>query len=227
MVLSNDSNIVIGNGQNATMSNILNNTENSLGGSYLWLVSCAGYKNYFAWNSYQDFRNSLGGNPFYKNEGIYDSYNTTSGDYTVDSNNVNNITYGDVITYKENNPTASMPDIQIYINNNIPDNSGGGSGGEGGGGSGGEGSGSNTGIFDFLSELGSVLGNLISNLGQALTNIIRGISELITSLVEDLPSMFFDFIGAFFGWMPDEWVMLLSLSLACMLIFGIVKIFKG
>lgn len=183
------------------------------------------YKMYRNLNSLKEA--TLGQSPYY----ISDSYNTNkniSGSYNTNTSNIDNsITYGDIISYEDSFNTTngrypSDQDIYNYINNYIPDNGGGGSGGSGGGGSG-----SGTGIFDFLSELGGVLGNLISNLGQALTNIVRGISELITSIVTDLPTMFFDFIGAFFSWMPDEWVVLLSTALACMLIFGIIKIFRG
>lgn len=125
------------------------------------------------------------------------------------------------------NATANNEGINITINNNHSLNFGGtlsgnSVSGNGTGSSGGIGS-----IFGWLGDLGQVLGDLIKNLGEALKNVLKGISDLITSIVTDLPTMFFDFIGAFFGWMPPEWSSLLSLSLAAMLIFGIIKIFRG
>lgn len=84
--------------------------------------------------------------PYYESQ-IWKDFAGSSGTYTIDSNNMNQITYGDVVTYNNNyydrnGNYPSMPDIQIYIDNNDPEdnNSGGGSGGEGGeGGQGGQG----------------------------------------------------------------------------------------
>lgn len=119
-----------------------------------------------------------------------------------------------------NNPTFNNnPNINVTLFPSVSGNtvSGNGTGSEGGIGS----------IFGWLGDLGQVIGDLIKNLGEAIKNIVIGISDLITSIVTDLPTMFFDFVGAFFGWMPPEWSTLLSLSLAAMLIFGIIKIFRG
>ena len=173
--------------------------------------------------------------PYYYNNDVWQDFSTSSGDYTLSPSNINTVSYGDTITYIDNynddngNP-PTLQDININIentnNNNVNGGSGGGSGDGSGGNGGGSGSG-NDGIFNFLSDLGSVLGNLISNLGQAITNIIKGISDLVTSIVTDLPTVFFDFVGSIFGWLPEEWVTLLSLSLAAMLIWGIVKVIRG
>lgn len=84
--------------------------------------------------------------PYYESQ-IWKDFAGSSGTYTIDSNNLNQITYGDIVTYNNNyydrnGQYPAMPDIQIYIDNNDPDDndSGGGSGGEGGqGGQGGQG----------------------------------------------------------------------------------------
>lgn len=172
--------------------------------------------------------------PYYYNREVWQDFSTSSGDYTFTPTNINTVTYGDISDYVDNSYTDNsyypdMSQINNWIENTNTDNitnNGGGSGGENGGDDSGSGT-SGDGIFDFLSDLGGVLGNLIKNLGQAITNIIKGVADLVESIVTDLPTVFFDFIGAIFGWLPDEWVMLLSLSLACMLIWGIVKVIRG
>ena len=123
--------------------------------------------------------------PMYYNNTVWEDYSQSSGDYVFSPTNINTVTYGDVVTYSNNYNTE---------NNNYPDNStvnnwitttntenitnGGGSGGENGGDDSGGGS-SGDGIFDFLSDLGGVLGDLIKNLGQAITNIIKGVSIIL------------------------------------------------
>lgn len=183
---------------------------------------------YTSLNSLKQY--SVGQKPYYYNNDVWQDFSTSSNGYTWSPTNINTVTYGDVTNYVNDyhDTNNNYPDNST-VNNWIEEtntenitNNGGGSGGNGGG----SGSGSD-GIFDFLSDLGSVLGNLISNLGQAITNIIKGISDLVTSIVTDLPTVFFDFIGAIFGWLPEEWVTLLSLSLAAMLIWGIVKVIRG
>ena len=174
----------------------------------------------------------VGLSPYYYNNSVWEHFSSSTGDYTFSPTNINTVTYGDTVSYindyhDTNNNYPDNSTVNNWINNTNEENitnNGGGSGGDDSGG--GSGSGSD-GIFDFLSDLGEVLGNLIKNLGQAITNIIKGISDLVTSIVTDLPTVFFDFIGAIFGWLPEEWVTLLSLSLAAMLIWGIVKVIRG
>lgn len=156
------------------------------------------------------------------NSTIEGSYNTTQSNVgnTVSYNTINN--YFNTTTQSTGTP-PSPQDIQIHIEN-IQNNNQGGNGG----GSGGNGNGSGeTNIFDFLSDLGAVLGNLIKNLGKALTELIQGISEVITGLVESIPIVFSDFLGAVIGWMPTELRALLSLFISAMVIVGLVKLFKG
>lgn len=196
-----------------------------------WCVSTSHEKTYKVYTDVATMKAySEGISPYYYNNDVWQDYSTSSGDYIWTPTNVNTVTYGDVNTYIQdsyndngNYPTTDTTNNWIE-NTNTENITGGGNGGNGeNGGS----SGSGDGIFDFLSDLGGVLGNLIKNLGQAITNIIAGIADLVESIVTDLPTVFFDFIGALFGWLPEEWVTLLSLSLACMLIWGIVKVIRG
>ena len=156
----------------------------------------------------------------------------TSGSGSVSGNGVNVII--------NNNPSAQNTNNNTYTDNSTTNNnfffnllhggsvSGNGISGNGSGGTvSGNGSGTSGNIFDWLGDIGQVLGNLIKNLGEALLHVIQGITDLIESIVVGLPTMFFEFIGAVFGWLPEEWVSLLSLSLVCMLTYGIIKIFRG
>lgn len=241
------------------------------------LISNERIESYPIFGTYELFTSAQRGKmPYYYNNNVYTDFSSSVGDYTVNTDNRNYVTYGDVTTYIDDHHTEtgeypSIPEINVWIESQPsptplptptpnPDNpsGGGGSGsfvnnnnpsitnnptfnnnpninvtlfpsvsgntvsGNGAGSEGGIGS-----IFGWLGDLGQVIGDLIKNLGEAIKNIVIGISDLITSIVTDLPTMFFDFVGAFFGWMPPEWSTLLSLSLAAMLIFGIIKIFRG
>ncbi len=213
-----------------------------------WLYSILMQNNYLVGNIYKqmitynkqvqfkcyktlaDLQNgSQGLQPFYYNNSTWQDFsNNQNTTYTIDNSNSNNTTYGqigDYIADSYNNggyPSVNTTNNWIEDNStNIQNGGGGSSDDNGGGGS------SSDGIFDFLSDLGAVLGNLISNLGTAITEIISGIADLITSIITELPLMFTDFLGALFGWLPAEWVALLGLGLVCMLIWGVVKIFRG
>lgn len=196
------------------------------------VISITGYKVYKVYKTLQDLKNdSVGVSPYY----INDSYNTNmnnSGNYTIDSSNSNNVTYGDVTNYVNNyygtnNQYPNPQQIQIIIDNN---NSGGGSGGGdngggSGGGSGGSG-GSTEGIFDFLSKIGEVIGNLIANLGNVLAEILRGISELVSSVMETMPTFLTPLLHFVFGFLPPEIQAVIYLAIVGMLIVGLLNFLK-
>ena len=169
---------------------------------------------------------------YYYNNQVWNNFNSSQGDYTVDNSNVNVVTYGDTVSniIDSYNTTGYYPDIDTTnswietTNNNYIEDSGGG-GGSGGGGSGG-GSG-NTGIFDFLSQIGQVLGNLIKNLGKVLTDLISSISEIISDLFEVIPTVFGDFLSGLFGWLPEDLRALIILGISAMIIVGLVKLIRG
>lgn len=145
---------------------------------------------------------------------------------TVSTNGVNVVI--------NNNPTAQNTNNNSFTDNSVTNNttnnhfdfSGLGLSGNTVSGNGaGDSSGKN--IWSWLGDLGRSLGDLISSLGEAISNIVKGLSDLIKSLITDLPTAFFDFLGAIFDWMPQEWLTMMEFSLACMLIFGLIKIFRG
>ena len=180
------------------------------------------------YNTVNDLRGALTGNqPYYITNKWNDFSNNNSGNYMVDSSNSNNISYGDVTNYVnnyygENGSYPSAPVINIYIENNIPDNGGGGSGGGGSGGGD-----DDIGIFDFLSRIGQVIGNLIKNLGNILAELVEGISTVVSSLLESIPTVFNDFLGGILGWLPPELRALLTLAISAMVIVGLIKMFRG
>lgn len=172
----------------------------------------------------------IGLQPYYYNNEVWSNFSNSTGDYTVSENNINTITYGDVVSYvndyhdtNNNYPDNSTVNNWIETTNNNNNGSGGGGSGGGGSGSGDD----STGIFDFLSKIGQVLGNLIKNLGSVLTDLIEGIAETISGLFESIPTIFGDFLGALLGWLPDELQALIILGISAMIIVGLIKVFRG
>lgn len=176
----------------------------------------------------------VGAKPYYYNTNTWNDFSNKTGDYTVDNSNINTVTYGDTVSYIQDsyNETGNYPDnstVNNWITNTNNDNhstsGGGGSGGDNGGGSG---SGdSDVGIFDFLSRIGAVLGNLIKNLGDTLAELIEGIAEVVSTLFESIPTVFGDFLGALLGWLPEELRALIMLGISAMIIVGLIKMFKS
>ena len=170
----------------------------------------------------------VGKYPYYYNNSTWSNFvNNSSSSYTVDNSNINTVTYGDTISYindyhDTNNNYPNSNNIGTWIENQNIDNSGGGSGGGGSGGGSG-----NTGIFDFLSEIGQVLGNLIKNLGKVLTDLISSISEIVSDLFEVIPTVFGDFLSGLFGWLPEDLRALIILGISAMVIVGLVKLIRG
>lgn len=202
-------------------------------GAYLRyaLVTTNGHKDQvILWDSLEAMKEgSVGKRGYY----VSDSYNSNiaNSNNTYDSSNSNNITYGDVTNYINNyygsngeNPT--QPIINVYINNNIPSGSG-GSGGSGGDSGGSGGDSGDLGIFDFLSRIGKVLGNLIKNLGNVLAELVEGLAETVNSLFESIPTVFNTFMKGVFSWLPTELLSIITLGIAAMILVGIIKIFKG
>lgn len=204
-------------------------------------------------NSYKMFMSlddlkaeSIGVSPYYVSDKWNNFINSNNSTYTVDSSNSNNITYGDTNNWINNYYTdnGNYPDptnIQIYIDNNIPpsptptptptptpgpdDPSGGGSGGSGG--------------IDlgWLGTLGQLIGQIVSAIGNFFTGVLQGIvnalssvlgflSDTISSLGETLPTTFFDFIGAIFGWLPDPMMITLKALFLMMVFVGVISIFR-
>lgn len=145
------------------------------------------------------------------------------------------INYGSVSSYinnyyGENGKYPSNTDIQKYIDdilerlkNDKSNDSGINSSGNGGNGS--TSSGSN--VWDWLGGVGEFLGGLIGALGEAILGLLNGIKDFIYTLIADVPSIFSEFMQVFFSWLPSEITALLGLSVAAMIIYGIIKLIRG
>lgn len=246
--------VEITNNTNVSTARLCNGgkTDNltTISSGYSYVVSSGVVKKYIGY--IPPFSTPVNTNPNYSssyyNNSTWDNFvDNSSGDYVVNSNNVNTVTYGDTNNYINNYYTENnnYPDNSVVntwientnIENNTNNDNGGGDSG-GGSGSGDDDSGSIGDIFGWLKQLGSAIGSLIKGLGEFLAEVIEGLSEAITellsaissllqSLTQDLPSQFFDFLGALFSWMPAEWTTLLSYSLIAMIIWGIVKMIRG
>lgn len=204
-------------------------TQNNVFGDYGVFLSSTDYNQLLVFDNLTALKNYSQGNKPYYTSDKWNTFMNNSGNYTVDSSNSNNVTYGDVTNYinnyyGNNGQYPSNPIINVYINNPDPGGSGGGSGG---GGSGGGGSGgSSTGIFDFLSKIGEVLGNLIANLGNVLAELISGISEVISSVFEVVPNILTPLMHYVFGFLPDAIQSVIYLGIVCMLLLGVIQFLK-
>lgn len=212
---------------NSTGAGLQKTTGNQMG-AYGIFLSSTDYNQVLVFDTLVALKNySVGNKPYYESD-KWNSYKNNSDNYTVDSSNSNNVTYGDVTNYVnnyygQNGEYPSNPVINVYIENNVPS----GNGGDNGGGSGGSGGSGDLGIFDFLSRIGEVLGNLIKNLGNVLAELIEGISETITTLFESIPTVFSTFLQGVVGWLPPELLALLTLSISAMVIVGLIKMFRS
>ena len=178
--------------------------------------------------------------PYYYNNTVWQDFSSSTGDYTFSPTNINTVTYGDTVSYindyhDTNNNYPDNSTVNNWINNTNEENitnNGGGSGGDD------SGSDSPSDIFGWLKQLGAVLGSLIKGVGEFLTeivtglvsainNLLSGISDLIKNITESLPTVFMDFLGTLFSWLPDEWLALFSASIIFMLLWGIIKTIRG
>lgn len=207
------------------MSKIMNNSPGNAADKNLY--SYNGEHVYKVYKSLSDFKtNSVGQSPYY----ISDSYNTyqdTTGSYNTTTTD-NSVTYGDITNYinsfnTQNGKNPTPQEIKVYIT--VTNGNGGGSGNGSGSGSGGDSG--DLGIFDFLSRIGAVLGNLIKNLGNVLAELVEGLAETVNSLFESIPTVFNTFMQGVFSWLPTELLSIITLGIAAMILVGIIKIFKG
>ena len=228
--------------QSAIFSKIKENNSN-FSNQNLSVFSSNGYKMYKIYGTLADLQADQNGLSGYYVSNTYTDYSQTTGDYIIDSSNSNNVTIGDVQSYIDSyntqngvNPTPN--EIQVYIDNNIPSSDPNGGGGSGGNGSGDNGSGDNGNIFDWLSTIGSLIGDLISGVGGFLTGILEGIVnalttifESITSIITNITSVIPDSLNSLMtsilGWLPEEWTAVLSAFLLVSLLVGLFKLFRG
>lgn len=130
----------------------------------------------------------------------------SGGSGSVSNTNTNN-----------NNPVFNN-NPNININLGIPTISGNTVSGNGSGGSGG--------VFDWISKIGSVIGDFIKNVGELLADVIKGISETITTVMEDVPTILSTIVNFVYGGLPDELKALVTLGLTCVVLVSVIKILR-
>ena len=182
---------------------------------------------------------------YYYNDTAWNDFSTSSGDYTVNSSNVNTVSYGDTVSYidsfnTENGFPPSPTEINVNIEREDTENktpSGGDDNGGDNGGSGGSGSGDSS-IFDWLKTLGAALGNLIKGIGEflseivaglvdAVTNLLQAISTLISGVLESLTNIFSGLIEFIYAGLPDDIRNILSLALVVAILITVLKLIRG
>lgn len=97
---------------------------------------------------------------------------------------------------------------------------------------GGGGSSDDSGSGNLWSVLASAVKNLINFIVEVLGSAIGALTELLDKLVgffsnarELVGSGFADFVAAFFPYLPEEWITLVSLSIGLVLFFWVLKKF--
>lgn len=178
--------------------------------AYQWFVSNGEVSVMKMYLSVADMKEGSQGVAPYYTTSNWSNFVSNSGNYTIDSSNSNNITYGDVTNYvnnyyTENNDYPNDNQVQNYIDINISnDDNGGGSGG----GSTNNGSTviNNSPVFNNNNSFNiniptlssdSVSGNggsgssggifdWLGSIGKTLGNLIKGLGELISNLFEGI-----------------------------------------
>ena len=184
--------------------------------------------------------------PYYYNHDVWQDFSSTTGDYVVTDENINTVSYGDVVNYinsfnTENGYPPTASEININIEKEDDENKnpsgGGGSGSGSDSGSGDDSSGSDAGS-SILGQLGKVIGDLLKGIIAFITGILEGIVEGLTSLLESLTTLISDFVEAIpnvisplIGWvfdgLPSEIQALIILGIGLGITISIIKIIRG
>lgn len=156
--------------------------------------------------------------------GSYYSSNSSSYSHDIIQNNIDN-------SSEVNESTINNITNQTInnITNNYGDSSGSGSG------SGGSSSGSGNwwnvgdGISAFIEGVAKLLDFLLKLLGDLIGVVSDFLVSLLTVLekLAAVGSSFGDFLKAFFGFLPEECILMIVSGIGLMVIVGIIKIFKG
>lgn len=228
-------------------------------------VSVGRNKVFKLYNTLNDLKaDSVGQAPYYINNTVYNDYSNSSGDYIVTTDNSNNVSYGDIISYVDSFNTENgyypTPDqINIYIEyvqeddpnprpTPLPDGGvNGGSGSSsavannegininiennhninlGGGTVSGNGASGSGGIFDWISNIGSVIGDFIKNVGQLLADAISGITEAIQAILETIPNILSSLVEFVYGGLPEELKALVTLGIIAVVFVSVIKILR-
>lgn len=123
---------------------------------------------------------------------------------------------------------TEINDFSTNYNYYYGDNSGNNPGGGSGSGSGSDSSGGNwlESLLSSLGKLGDIIMTLFSKVFDIVTDILKFFTDTLTDVMDIIPDGFIGFLGAFFPFIPEEWLTAVSLLLALTLIGAIIKFFK-
>lgn len=117
------------NSSNPVLSMIANSTVSGLGNGWdgiAYFVNRDSSHIFKVFRSYDDFRaSSVGQSSFYVNNSVYNDWSTSTGDYTVTTDNSNKASYGDITSYidsfnTENGRYPSDQEIFHWIEDYTP-----------------------------------------------------------------------------------------------------------
>lgn len=137
-------------------------------------------------------------------------------------------------TIDNSETTIDNSTINNIVNNYITNNYGDGSGS--GGAASGDGSGSSGGWWDIGSGISAFIegiASLLDFLLKLLGDLIDVISEFLVGLLAVLErlgavgSSFGDFLKVFFGFLPEEIIDMIVVSIGFIVVAGVIKMFKG
>lgn len=119
-------------------------------------------------------------------------------------------------------------DFSTNYNYYYGDNSGNNPGGGSGSGSGSDSSGGNwlESLLSSLGKLGDIIMTLLSKVFDIITDILKFFTDTLADVMDIIPDGFIGFLGAFFPFIPKEWLTAVSLLLALTLIGAVIKFFK-
>lgn len=211
----------------STFYKIDNPTVNISNG--VFTITYNGCHEYKMFRTLNDFKSSsIGANPYYITDS-YNNYKNITGSYNTVTTD-NSVTYGDITNYidsyvGENGKEPTQNEINVYIT--VTNDNGGGSGNNSGGGNGSGTGGDGSSIWDFLSNLGEVLGGLIRNLGNMLTSLIDSIISIVNDVIGKIPDVFSSLLGTVFGGLPEDIRAIIILGVTVMVVYGIIKVIRG
>lgn len=82
-------------------------------------------------------------------------------------------------------------------------------------------------LGSLISAIGSLLSGIVDGLVDAITSLLNGISGLIETIVGGLPTAFSQFLSSLLGFLPEEIVALITLSITAMILVGIIRLIRG
>lgn len=123
---------------------------------------------------------------------------------------------------------TEINDFSTNYNYYYGDNSGNNPGGGSGSGSGSDSSGGNwlESLLSSLGKLGDIIMTLLSKVFDIITDILKFFTDTLADVMDIIPDGFIGFLGAFFPFIPKEWLTAVSLLLALTLIGAVIKFFK-